>query len=622
MAHIETAPNGTTRRVLSWLRQPGDVLMERYTVEKVLGKGGFATTYLVSDLNVNGRRRALKEIPKPLYDSAEEEMLSHIDHPAIPDIVDKGESDDTIYLVLKFGGGRTLENERQKRGGRIPLGVFLPWFQQLGEVISYLHSQTPPIIHRDLKPDNVLLDEHDHIMLIDFGIAKQTEDNGQTRTIARAATHGYSPPEQALGTGTDPRSDVYALAATAYAVLTGRLPPPAHVRVAGRELESPAQLVPDLPDSVSEALVDGLNLNINLRPQTVAELMQRVSGATTTTTPDINPATSRTVMVGDLPANYTEQGVSVRIGTESVTIGQVGTPEKRSHKGLWATMILLLAAAGGGGYWFYNNGMGKKVEDTVAVTPSAKPDKTPEADKPVSAQAPTNTGQTAALKPAAQTAGTQTNNTGPGTALSQPDAIPTLNSPTNPTHAQALASKPAQSTNVPAQTLTPAQAAAIAKAQQVTTAPPTQVPSPTTAIQPSRRSTQDDKTVTVPATEQAAGTSATTAAALMPTNTGRWAPLRPPVKAKKSPYPANSASSFFNEKWDRDTAASRPPPAVKRSAGTLSKPTVKSTATYVRPKPTTRSKPKPRPRATTHTSKRKPASSGWGGRVVGTRRTQ
>jgi serine/threonine-protein kinase len=108
--------------------------------------------------------------------------------------------------------------------------------RQLCEVLTYLHTREPPIIHRDLKPENILLDEHERIMLIDFGIAKQSVASELTRTLGRAASHGFSPPEQAMGTGTDQRSDIYSLAATIYFVLTGVVPPAAHERVSGHEL--------------------------------------------------------------------------------------------------------------------------------------------------------------------------------------------------------------------------------------------------------------------------------------------------------------------------------------------------------------------------------------------------
>ncbi len=213
----------------------------RYWARVVLGRPN-----LVEDLRLNGKRRALKEVPELLFDEYETKLLSRLNHPSIPDIIDRSIVDKMVYLVLEFGGNRTLGGERERNQGRIPQPVLLPWMRQLCEVLMYLHSQDPPIIHRDLKPDNILLDETGRIMLIDFGIAKEAEPTAMIRTLGRAASSGFSPPEQAMGTGTDQRSDIYALAATFYALLTGEKPPAAHERVAGKEIVPPSQIVPEI----------------------------------------------------------------------------------------------------------------------------------------------------------------------------------------------------------------------------------------------------------------------------------------------------------------------------------------------------------------------------------------
>jgi len=351
LAYVETTPTGATRGVLGWLHHPGDLMLERYRVEKVLGKGGFATTYLVEDLRLNGKKRAIKEIPELLYDETETEMLSRLNHPSIPDIIDREQVGNMVYLVLELGGGRTLESERRGRGGHIPLEVLLPWMLQLGEVIKYLHSQDPPIIHRDLKPDNVLLDDRDRIMLIDFGIAKQSNEAGATRTIARAATQGYSPPEQALGTGTDPRSDVYALAATAYALLTGQVPPPAHERVAGAELVPIAELVPEIPPVVGDTLTQALNLNINRRPATVEELLQPLAIFAPVANTGFTADTSHTLRVGELPTQQAESA-SIRIHSDRVTVTPAAAQKKRSKRGIGVLAMLVLAAVAAALWWF------------------------------------------------------------------------------------------------------------------------------------------------------------------------------------------------------------------------------------------------------------------------------
>jgi serine/threonine-protein kinase len=176
------------------------------------------------------------------------------------------------YLVIEFGGNRTLESERRDSGGIIPLAKLLPWMRELCDVLTYLHGQSPPVVHRDLKPENILLNERGRIMLIDFGIAKQVQGFGETRVLARSASHGFSPPEQVLSTGTDARSDVYALGATMYALLTGKVPTAAHERLGGAQLPMPDTVNPLIPRALAVAIMQALELNSDRRQQSVAEV--------------------------------------------------------------------------------------------------------------------------------------------------------------------------------------------------------------------------------------------------------------------------------------------------------------------------------------------------------------
>jgi serine/threonine protein kinase len=302
LAHLDIAANGAIRDIFGWLHKEGDVIHDRYQVKSVLGKGGFGATYLVEDIRLNGKRRALKEVPALMFDEYETNLLSRLNHPSIPDIIDRIKADGMIYLVLEFGGLRTLGGERkQYPGQRIPQQTLIPWLRQLCEVLIYLHSQDPPIVHRDLKPDNILLDENGRIMLIDFGIAKESTPATMTRTLGRAATHGFSPPEQAMGTGTDERSDIYALAATFYALLSGENPPAAHERVAGKEIEPLNQFVPDIAPQLDAAIQQALNLNVNRRQQTMLEFSQALDSIVNTNTaylPNNAVNSDRTVLIG------------------------------------------------------------------------------------------------------------------------------------------------------------------------------------------------------------------------------------------------------------------------------------------------------------------------------------
>ncbi len=384
LAHVDFAPNGTIRGIFGYLLSAGNLVNDRYQVEKVLGKGGFGATYLVEDLKLKGRRRALKEIPELLFDDHEVNLLSQLNHPAIPDIIDRFISSAMIYLVLEFGGSRTLGSHSQALGGPIPLKLVLPWMRQLCDALSYLHSQDPPIIHRDLKPDNILLDDNDRIMLIDFGIAKESESTGPTRTIARAASHGFSPPEQVLGTGTDERSDIYALAATFYFLLTDKIPAAAHERVAGKEIEPPSSLIPNIPPELDRILLSALSLNYNQRPNTIDE-MKFVFDDLMETIAAESPITARTTRLGAATGPFsTPRPTAGSTGVRGIRIGPTGsTPldakvEKKESKKktrwplLAAAAVLIAALAVGTIVWLRGSSTTVKVDKTK-TTNNGKP---------------------------------------------------------------------------------------------------------------------------------------------------------------------------------------------------------------------------------------------------------
>lgn len=351
LAHLDVAANGVTRGIFGWLRGVGDTIENRYQVKSVLGKGGFGATYLVEDLRLSGKRRAIKEVPELLFDEYETTLLSRLNHPSIPDIIDRSVVEGMVYLVLEFGGNQTLGGERKQYQGRIPQAKLLPWMRQLCEVLVYLHAQDPAIIHRDLKPDNILLDETGRIMLIDFGIAKESKPATMTRTIGRAATHGFSPPEQAMGTGTDERSDIYALAATFYALLTGENPPAAHERVAGKELVPPSQIVPDLSPQLEAAILQALNLNVNRRQQTVKEFSQSleiINPGVQNPVAHANEYTERTVMVGGTTGITGAHTPSIKLPSGWITYvksssSSESTPAPASQQASRRNVILLLS---------------------------------------------------------------------------------------------------------------------------------------------------------------------------------------------------------------------------------------------------------------------------------------
>lgn len=385
LAHVDYLANGSIRGIFGWLLAQGDTVLNRYKVKSVLGQGGFGAAYLVDDLQLSGKRRALKEVPEPLFDEHETALLSRLDHPAIPDIIERGAANGMVYLVLKFGGDRTLDHERKRHPDqRIPLAKLLPLMRQLCDVLIYLHSQTPPIIHRDLKPGNVLLDENERIMLVDFGIAKEAAPETMTRTLGRATTHGYSPPEQVTGTGTDERSDIYALGATCYALLTGQVPPGAYERVSGKDLLPPSQLVPNLPPELDEAILRALSLNMNHRPQTMREFADALAGIEweDSTPPAYTELDEpRTMAMGkssslNLPPSLrsglripTGRHTATRHGSTAPSIPSDGDSGLRFRRPVaWAAGVALFLAAAVGLYFQFSP---SKPEPAEAIPPAA-----------------------------------------------------------------------------------------------------------------------------------------------------------------------------------------------------------------------------------------------------------
>ncbi|HCI81774.1 MAG TPA: protein kinase, partial [Ktedonobacter sp.] len=222
---------GQDRRRLS----PGTELSDkRYVIERLAGVGGMGAVYLATDRRFN-KPCAVKEMLDSSrtesertqaieWFSREASLLIELNHQCIPHVRDFFTDNGKHYLVMDFIKGRTMSEAAEQDTVVVgPNGIHgvaesraRHWGQQLCNVLSYLHSQTPPIIFRDLKPSNIMVTENDTIKLIDFGIARPFQNQAQATVIM---THGYAPQEQVLGSP-EPRSDIYALGATLFRVLT------------------------------------------------------------------------------------------------------------------------------------------------------------------------------------------------------------------------------------------------------------------------------------------------------------------------------------------------------------------------------------------------------------------
>lgn len=212
----------------------GTVIDEKYEILKQIGKGGMSIVYLAMDKRLN-KPWAVKEIRKTANGKndeviinsliAEANLMKKLDHPTLPRIVDIIENRETIYVIMDYVEGESLDKQLKEYGPQ-PENVVISWAIQLCDALGYLHNQRPPIIYRDMKPANIMLKPEGNLKLIDFGIAREYKEYNLADTIV-LGTRGYAPPEQHGARQTDGRSDIYALGMTMHHLLTGVDPRPA-----------------------------------------------------------------------------------------------------------------------------------------------------------------------------------------------------------------------------------------------------------------------------------------------------------------------------------------------------------------------------------------------------------
>jgi len=273
------------------LLEPQTVLQKRYKIVAPIGQGGMGAVYRAEDLVLTGRICAIKEI---LLDEASEEylqrqlreqfrreaeILARMDHPNLPKVSDYFSIGLREYLVMDFVPGHDLRDviERaQKDHKPIELEKALDWIDQLCDALIYLHEQDPPILHRDIKPSNIKVTPAGLIKLVDFGLVKlQNSDEARTITIVQGrGTAAYTPLEQYGGddSHTDVRSDIYALGATVYHLLTGQVPPTARERfLAPQCLIPPRTLNPRISPGMEAAILQAMALHPDERMASVRE---------------------------------------------------------------------------------------------------------------------------------------------------------------------------------------------------------------------------------------------------------------------------------------------------------------------------------------------------------------
>jgi serine/threonine protein kinase len=266
----------------------GVVLDNRYELLELLGEGGMGQVFKARH-NRLGKIFAVKSLrhlsPDPteqakFLDAFETEarMLAELDHPALAKVTDFFEMNGTHFLVMEFIDGRTLARVVELAPRNLSERRVLQWTKELCDVLSYLHSQKPPVIVRDLKPENIMIDSKRRLRLIDFGISKRLKPGEGTHEIVKGmGTAEYAPLEQYGASTTDQRSDIYALGATLYFLLTEIAPPPAWKRASeGVEPIPPSQVNPTVGLPFQRLVLDMMALKREARPQSIAAVTKTV----------------------------------------------------------------------------------------------------------------------------------------------------------------------------------------------------------------------------------------------------------------------------------------------------------------------------------------------------------
>lgn len=322
----------------------------KYRIVRFISSGGFGCTYEAEHVMLH-KKVAIKEffvkdfcnrdettsqisvgittktalvakLKKKFVDEAR--SLCALEHPNIVQVFDVFDEFGTAYYVMDYIDGLSL-NDMVKRDGPMSEQKALGYIQQVASALQYVHSQNR--LHLDIKPGNIMVDSKDNAFLIDFGASKQyDEEGGENTSTLLGKTPGYAPLEQM---GNDvvkflPSTDIYALGATLYKLLTGVTPPSASLLASGEVLD-------EIPSTVSEstrsAIIASMQTNKMNRPQTMTEFMGMLSGISDddSTTLEGIPSTTQ-------HDNYTSSYVGNAVQTTQIqSTSQVQTSQPQNN---------------------------------------------------------------------------------------------------------------------------------------------------------------------------------------------------------------------------------------------------------------------------------------------------
>jgi WD40 repeat protein/predicted Ser/Thr protein kinase len=278
----------------------------KYSVGKVLGQGGFGITYMGAD-NLLSRPVAIKELfpegcqrngttvqPTRITPSDfasmkqrfldEARLLASLNHPGIVKVYDFFEENNTAYMVMEYLRGKSLAKLVEERGGALSEQEAVGYILKVCEALEVVHKAG--YLHRDIKPENIIVCGDGRVVLVDFGAARSFMA-GRTGRMTVLLTPGFAPLEQyAEQAKRGAYTDIYALGATLYYLLTGQVPVSAADRFSGVELRSVREINGRVSRQVEEAVMKAMAMRVEERPQSVEEFVRLL------TSPSVGVATS------------------------------------------------------------------------------------------------------------------------------------------------------------------------------------------------------------------------------------------------------------------------------------------------------------------------------------------
>jgi serine/threonine protein kinase len=285
--------------------KPRTLLHEQYLIGRALGDGGFGITYLSWDLGLESRLAIKEYMPNgvagrsggeskviPYTEQTKQEFEWGLDrfleeartlkkfsnHPGIVAVDTVFKDNGTAYLVMEFLDGVTFEEFLNRRGGKITFETAMRVVLPSMDALAAVHAEG--ILHRDISPDNIYLTRSGKVKLIDFGAARNALGQ-KSRNLSIILKEGYAPEEQYRASGIQgPWTDVYAMAATLYHAITGKIPQPALDRQAQDNLQWPSQQQVQIEPRVEAALMKALSIKASDRFQSMEDFKAALTGAT------------------------------------------------------------------------------------------------------------------------------------------------------------------------------------------------------------------------------------------------------------------------------------------------------------------------------------------------------